>query len=146
MPREVYTSRGILKHVLRIPTSTASDFFIRLATKIVQRPCDTFTHGIFQFIMMIIYSNLHCLRRLMIADVSTAADVESLAVRHARGWRYMTDLLTVILGNRFAVAVNSFVGNNIFAGTFSLIWPYTDHGISCLHLLSLFAKHTQFRI
>ena len=36
----------------------------------------------------------------MIADVSTAADVESLAVRHARGWCYMTDLLTVILGNR----------------------------------------------
>ena len=50
MPREAYTSRGILKYVLRIPTSTASDFFIRLATKIVQRPCDTFTHGIFQFI------------------------------------------------------------------------------------------------
>ena len=159
MPREAYTSRGILKYVLRIPTSTASDFFIRLATKIVQRPCDTFTHGIFQFIMMIIYSNLHCLRRLMIADVSTAADVESLAVRHARGRRYMADLLTVILGNRFAVAVNSFVGNNMelpvirlrcvptfFAGTFSLIWPYTDHGISCLHLLSLSAKHTQFRI
>ena len=113
MPREAYTSRGILKYVLRIPTSTASDFFIRLATKIVQRPCDTFTHGIFQFIMMIIYSNLHCLRRLMIADVSTAANVESLAVRHAGGRRYMTDLLTVILGNRFAVSVNSFVGNNM---------------------------------
>ena len=49
----------------------------------------------------------------MIADVSTAANVESLAVRHAGGRRYMTDLLTVILGNRFAVAVNSFVGNNM---------------------------------
>ena len=48
----------------------------------------------------------------MIADVSTAANVESLAVRHAGGRRYMTDLLTVILGNRFA-AVNSFVGNNM---------------------------------